>query len=102
MEPTKVKFKNDTEREEFIQKYKTWELMYELPKLYLKIYEFKLINNKSILAFEVDDSNYTSVQFQILNTGKMIGYCDFQHRFQFYYLRCCDLVKWLKSNREEI
>ena len=88
--------------EEFIKQYKTWDLMYELPKLHLKIYEFKLINNKSILAFDVDNGKYKSVQFQILNTGESRGYIGFEYCFQYYYLRFVDLIKWLKTNREQI
>ncbi len=47
-----MQLKNKTQREEFLNNYKTWELWKEIPELELKFYRYVFSNGTTIIATE--------------------------------------------------
>lgn len=99
---TSLHLKNDEERKEFLKTYKRWPIIAQVNDLCLRIHQFKLKNNTSILAFEVWDAPYERVAFQIFSKMKKSFYyynlghlrLDFDDKFR--------VIKYLKEYRKEI
>ena len=53
-----MQLKNKTQREEFLEKYRNWELWKEIPEIEVKLYRHKFENGTGIIATE-----YASMRF---------------------------------------
>lgn len=59
-----MKLKNQTERKEFLDNYKAWELFKEIPEIEVKLYRYVFPNGTVIIATE-----YASFTFDFFKNG---------------------------------
>ena len=60
-----MKLKNQTERKEFLNNYKAWELFKEIPEIEVKLYRYVFPNGTVIIATE-----YASFAYDRFESGR--------------------------------
>ena len=99
---TSLHLKNDTERKSFLDTYKKWPVLAQINELCLRIHQFKLKNNTSILAFVVWDAPYERVAFQIFSRVKKDFYYYNLGHLRLDFDSKNTVIKYLKDYRMEI
>ena len=100
---TPLVLKNDTERKEFLKTYKKWTIIEQINHLCLRIHEFKLKNDISILAFDVWDSKYPQVSYLIFSRRKdLVVHYSYLGNFRLSFDSENVIVKFLKDKKNEI
>ena len=99
----KLPLKNDNERKAFLNTYKKWPIIAQINELCLRIHKFQLRNNVSILAFEVCDTKYEMVSYQIFSRRKdiTINYSSLGN-FRLWFDSVPQVIKFLKDRKDEI
>ena len=102
-----IKLKNNKERYEFLAGYKSWPKLITNDYLGLNVYEQKLKNGFSILAFEAlkpDRVETRDVKYMIFtpDTSKLIRYYGIGGSLNFFWDSANSVVEWLREHKEEI
>lgn len=102
--------KNKQERQDFLETYKTWQLIANIDCLKLKIYQRKLKNNSSIVCFETShfDSNSKLGPYKryvvVFDVDNKIdyGYRFINSHLNLYFNSENEIIDYLTKNKTQI